>query len=93
MRKVIAVDVDGTLLRYGKPNKKIIDYIKKQHSEGYTMLLWSARGKDHAEKAAVKCGIDKLFQVIISKPSFIIDDKGWSWIKYTRRIKNFKVTL
>ncbi len=52
------------------------------------MILWSARGKAHAEQAAKISKLTDTFDTIISKPGYIVDDKGWSWIKYTKNVTN-----
>ena len=31
-------------------------------------------------------GVEPLCAAIISKPGYIVDDKGWAWTKYTRRL-------
>jgi len=76
------VDIDGTL------SKKVIEWIKERKTEGYRFVLWSARGEKYAIFVAGKYNIVDLFEHIISKPGYIIDDKGWSWIKYTKIIRS-----
>ena len=87
-RKVIAVDVDGTLHFRGNPNEKLIEYLKLRKSEGFELILWSARGEAYARNAAELFDVTDLFSHIISKPGYIIDDKGWQWIKFVKVIKN-----
>lgn len=46
--KIIAVDFDGTLCTnewpdIGKPNNRIIDYVKYQKSKGAKLILWTCR--------------------------------------------------
>lgn len=87
--KVIAVDVDGTLIIFGVLNRNLVQWCRYQKEKGFKLMLWSARGEDHARNTATKHGIEDLFHVICGKPGYIVDDLGWSWIKYTRHIKNF----
>tara|TARA_R110000744_G_scaffold224695_1_gene343198 strand:+ start:42 stop:359 length:318 start_codon:yes stop_codon:yes gene_type:complete len=86
--KVIAIDVDGTLQIRGLPNNQLIEWCKERKAEGYTMMLWSARGEFHAKKFAELFGVVDLFDLICSKPGYIVDDQGWGWIKYTRVIRS-----
>lgn len=85
--KVIAVDVDGTLIVGGEVNKSLVEWCKDKKEQGFCMILWSARGEDHAKKAAKRSKTTDLFDYIHSKPGYIVDDKGWQWTKYTRIIK------
>jgi hydroxymethylpyrimidine pyrophosphatase-like HAD family hydrolase len=85
--RVIAVDVDGTLHIKGEPNTKAIAWLHKRKAEGYTLMLWSMRGEKHARLIANQFGCVDLFDYIVSKPGFILDDEGWSWIKRTRVIR------
>lgn len=87
--KTIAVDVDGTLLLQGNvANFKLIEWVKLQKKLGAETMLWSARGRKHAVETATRLGVEDIFDVICSKPGYIIDDKGWGWIKYTIAITN-----
>lgn len=82
--KCIAIDVDGTLIINGRLNQRLVNLAAEKKADGFEVLLWSARGKTHAEKIAKRFGIEDNFSAIISKPGYIIDDLGWTWIKYTR---------
>lgn len=86
--KVIAIDVDGTLHHGGLVNEKLVAYLKDRKAEGYRLMLWSARGIANAETAIERFGLHGLFDDVLSKPGYIIDDIGWSWIKYTKVIRN-----
>lgn len=87
--KLVAVDVDGTLIINGIVNADLVKWIKQKSCEGFKLMLWSARGEDHARKAADMAGLSDVFDFIISKPGYIVDDRGWSWIKYTRVISDY----
>lgn len=86
LRKVIAVDVDGTLISRFSINESLIKLLALKKSEGHELILWSARGKEHALRAAKKTGTEHLFDAIISKPGTVVDDLGWGWVKWTRVI-------
>tara|TARA_Y100000593_G_scaffold91989_1_gene182275 strand:- start:367 stop:642 length:276 start_codon:yes stop_codon:yes gene_type:complete len=83
---VVCIDVDGTLLKKGKINKNLIDWIRLNRKK-FKIYLWSLAGESHARNVAKKFKLELLFDEIISKPHLIIDDRGWSWIKETRVIK------
>lgn len=85
--RTIAVDVDGTLHRNGVLNQRVVEFCERQKANGYTLNLWSSRGKKYAVAAAEKFGVTHLFDDIISKPGYVLDDQGWSWIRYTQIIK------
>ena len=86
IKKVIAVDVDETLIINGQINQGLIDWCISMKAAGYILMLWSARGQTHAERAASYTETETLFDHIISKPGYIVDDKGWNWIKDTKVI-------
>lgn len=85
--RTIAVDVDGTLHTNGILNARVVEFCERQKDNGFTLNLWSARGKEYAQAAAEKFGVSHLFDDIISKPGYILDDQGWNWIKYTQIIR------
>lgn len=86
--RVIAVDVDGTLHTAGICNARLIAWCNQQKQVGFSLMLWSSRGEAHARRVADHCGVADLFDVICSKPGYVVDDKGWGWIKYTRVISS-----
>lgn len=92
-QKLIAVDVDGTLFSRGKLNTDLVEWCKQKKNEGFKMMLWSARGQKHAEEAAYRSGLIEVFDTVISKPGYILDDKGWGWIKYTKQVNNLMQEL
>lgn len=85
---VIAVDVDGTLQQRGRPNERLIKWCRARKEEGFSLMLWSSQGEAHARKYAELFRIVDLFDVICSKPGYIVDDQGWGWIKYTGVIEH-----
>jgi hydroxymethylpyrimidine pyrophosphatase-like HAD family hydrolase len=86
--RVIAVDVDGTLQHRGHANNRLIKWCQEMKADGFTLMLWSARGEVHARNYAELFGVLDLFDLICSKPGYIVDDQGWGWIKYTRVIRS-----
>jgi len=91
--RCVAVDVDGTLLIGSRPNARLIEWCWQKKNEGFRLMLWSARGKDHAINAARLCGVMDLFDAIESKPGYIVDDLGWSWIKFTKIVRDVTMDL
>lgn len=88
--RTIAIDVDGTLITECGPNLQLIEWIREKHSEGFPTMLWSMQGRDYARSVAERLEILDLFDVIASKPRYIVDDQGWQWVKYTNVIRNPK---
>ncbi len=86
IRNVIAVDVDGTLIHGSAINDALVSWLRVKKEEGHELILWSARGREHARRAAKITDTETLFDAIISKPGRIVDDLGWSWIKWTKII-------
>ncbi len=81
--KVIAVDVDGTLINSSGVNTRVVAWCRKRKAEGFYLMLWSSRGEAHARNAARVSETEGLFDLICSKPGQILDDQGWGWIRYT----------
>lgn len=82
-RKHIAIDVDGTLFKNGAPDQKVVEFAKQKKANGFTVVVWSARGEKHAEDAVNISGLRPYVDGIASKPGYILDDKGWNWTRYT----------
>lgn len=85
----IAVDVDGTLCQHGVLNGAVVEFVKRQRARGLSVMLWSARGESYARSMAERFGVAALFNHIVSKPGYVVDDLGWSWIRHTKVISNF----
>ena len=88
--RVIAIDVDGTLRRSGAVNDPLVKWCRAQAAAGFQLMLWSARGRAYAEAIAAAYDVTDLFDVICAKPGYIVDDKGWDWIKGTRIIRKYE---
>jgi predicted HAD superfamily phosphohydrolase YqeG len=85
-QKSVFVDVDGTLVVNGALNKSVIDIIDKMRSDGFEIYLWSMAGRPHAISIAEHFGVAEMFDEIISKPGYMIDDDGFSWLRYVKKI-------
>ena len=87
MDKIIAIDIDGTLkLKFGI-NTPLIEALKRAKADGFQLILWSARGTAYAREFAALNFEDGFFDVIIGKPHFVADDRGWDWIRHTKLFK------
>lgn len=84
LMRAVAVDVDGTLFIGGVVNTALVQWCRKRKSEGFELTLWSSRGREYAQRAARLANVHDVFDHIISKPGYLVDDVGWSWIRYTR---------
>ena len=82
----VFIDVDNTLVHYGVLSQNVVDYIKEARGRGFRFVLWSARGEEYAKSVADRHDVADLFEHIISKPGYIMDDHGWNWIRYTKRV-------
>jgi len=82
----VFIDVDGTLVIGDRVNDALVAWIREKHQQGVPLVLWSARGERYARQVAERLGIADLFDHILSKPGYVIDDLQWSWIRFTRVI-------
>ena len=82
MNKVIAVDFDGTLCenkwpRIGRPNYKVINYLRKEKKKGSKLILWTCRSDDRLRDAIDWCKKNGLeFDAINENLKEIIDVFG-----------------
>lgn len=56
------------------PHKRNIEFVRKLKLQGYGVVVWSAAGKDWAEKVVTVLGLVDLPNMIMSKPELCIDD-------------------
>lgn len=84
--RVLAVDVDKTLYCNGAINQPLVDFCRQKKADGFFVMLWSSRGEAHARRVAEEFHVTELFDLICSKPGYVVDDQGWGWTKYTRVI-------
>lgn len=70
MRKIIAVDFDGTLCEnkwpeIGEPNEEVIEYVKSRQKAGAAIILWTCRVGEKLADALFWCaGKDLYFDAI-----------------------------
>ena len=81
--RVLAVDVDGTLIDGWRTNPSIVELVRQQASAGWDVVIWSMRGRLYAERAAALAGVSDL-AICIGKPGYIIDDQGLDWLRGAR---------
>lgn len=55
-------------------NKKNINTLIKFKKLGYTVVVWSQSGKDWAEKVVNALDINQYVDLIMTKPSYYLDD-------------------
>jgi phosphate starvation-inducible protein PhoH len=73
-----------------EPNMKTIEKAKRLAAEGNDVIIWSARGRTYAEKAAKKFGIPAI--ACLGKPNLMVDDHPERLRKrHVRRIIDVKV--
>ncbi|SEG14872.1 hypothetical protein SAMN05444390_1011494 [Marinobacterium lutimaris] len=82
----IYVDVDATLLLGGCVNTTLVAWCRRQKAAGYSLVLWSSRGEAHARRAAKRAGAVDLFDAILSKPGYVVDDKQTRWMQYVTTV-------
>lgn len=80
----VYIDVDFTLvlpqdvglLIPDSVNHPLVDKIRKWHSEGRNIIIWTSNpdGREHCRKAARLCGIYDLIYDFLPKPILIVDD-------------------
>lgn len=78
--RCLAVDVDHTLIRQGRPDLGVVTLIRERAADGWDVVVWSMRGRHYAQNAANVCGIAALV-VCVGKPGVILDDQGLDWLR------------
>lgn len=86
-QRVIAVDIDGTLWANGRVNQTLVDWCQAQKRDGFRMMLWSSRGLEYARRFVEQFDLRDLFDDVISKPGYVVDDQGWQWTRYTHVVR------
>lgn len=64
----------GTCLKVW-PNQSNINLLKEKATRGYTVIVWSAGGYQHAEAVIKTLGLASYVDFIMSKPTAYVDDK------------------
>ena len=63
------------------PHERHIKYLKQLKLQKYTVLVWSAAGKEHAKLIITALKLQKYVDIIADKPSMYFDDKqANSWM-------------
>ena len=70
----VCVDVDGTLIVNGALSNRVVRWAERARGEGLSVYLWSARGEAYAKEIAARYDVSHLFDKIISKPGYTLDD-------------------
>lgn len=82
MSKIIAVDFDGTLCEnkwpdIGKPNLKLLNYLKREKKKGAKVILWTCRMDERLENAIEWCKKYHLeFDAINENLPYVIEQFG-----------------
>ncbi len=87
--KVVFVDVDDTLVR-SVGTKRIpmpaeIANVRRMHSEGAVLYLWSSGGGEYAKATAAELNISECFEGFLPKPHIYVDDQPvheWRFCKH-----------
>ena len=84
--RVVAVDVDGTLVIGGAVNRALVRRVRAMSEAGYDVIVWSMRGRIYAERAAHATGLSDV-ATCVGKPGVIIDDKGLEWLRESHVVR------
>ena len=57
------------------PHRKHIEHLKRHKMRGHTVVVWSAGGFDWALAAVQALHLEEFVDIVISKPTWMIDDK------------------
>lgn len=78
--RVVFVDVDNTLILWFNDtssfsiNYKLVEKLKQFHVRGQKIVVWSAGGWAWAKKAVDICELHDIVDLVLGKPSWIVDD-------------------
>lgn len=73
--KLVAItDPDSGVSVYGLPHQRHIALLEQFKARGHTVVVWSQGGAEWAERAVKVLCIEHLVDIVISKPSWYIDD-------------------
>jgi len=88
---IVAIDVDGTLIRpdpqgaiklpYGstihcyEPIMEHVDLLKSYKQRGFYVIVWSHGGNQHAKLTIQALKLERYVDLVLTKPSKHVDDK------------------
>lgn len=85
---IVAFDCDDTLILWDHPksdkilgssrykiHEKHVQLLKRFHARGQFVIVWSKGGAEWAKKVVDLLGIEDYVNLIISKPSWLFDDR------------------
>lgn len=93
---VATVDIDDTLALWvdnsdGGPrydvNWKLVEQIRRHKMRGHFVIGWSAGGVDWAKDVITKANLAQFFDLVMTKPQFMWDDKDpkeWTRICFVK---------
>jgi FMN phosphatase YigB (HAD superfamily) len=64
---------DGAIT-YHRVHKRHVEFLKKQHAKGYTVIVWSSAGSGWAESVVKSLNLEKYVDFVMSKPQKWVDD-------------------
>jgi beta-phosphoglucomutase-like phosphatase (HAD superfamily) len=73
----IGVPVDEGNISYTvsvKPIQSTIDTLNNLKAQGFVIIVWSQGGSKWAETVVKKLQLEDLVDLVVAKPSFILDD-------------------
>ena len=87
--KFVYVDVDGTLIKDGRVNHRVVEFITEIACEVIKVVVWSQRGEAYARYCVEHAGLRRHVSYCLAKPHFLIDDMGWNWVKGVPVLLNY----
>ncbi len=88
--RIIFIDVDDTLVRSAGtkriPMPAAVAHVRRLHTDGATLYLWSSGGADYARESARELGIAHCFAGFLPKPDVYIDDQAVHEWRYCRHV-------